>query len=169
MKMPGRHARVTPDSGAVRRAREQQTPAAAAGPPPPGPRGPWGGHQMDNTVLIADDAEFMRAMLREIVCEMGLTVAGEAGDGEQAVRLYRELKPDLVVLDITMPHLDGIGALKAIVAADPDANVIMISALGQKQKVLEAIKSGARDFLVKPFDPDRVRETVSRCLDATIS
>ncbi|MHB8080299.1 MAG: response regulator [Candidatus Krumholzibacteriia bacterium] len=124
---------------------------------------------MGNSVLIVDDAEFMRVMLREIVCEMGLTVAGEAGDGEQAVRLYRELRPDLVALDITMPRLDGIGALKAIIAADPDANVVMISALGQKQKVLEAIKGGARDFLVKPFDPDRVRETVSRCLDAAIA
>jgi two-component system chemotaxis response regulator CheY len=124
---------------------------------------------MGNTVLIVDDAEFMRVMLKEILCEMGLTVVGEAGDGQQAVQLYRELKPSLVALDITMPRLDGIGALKEIIAADPAANVVMISALGQKQKVLEAIKCGARDFLVKPFDPDRVRETVGRCVDAAVA
>ena len=119
---------------------------------------------MGSTVLIVDDAEFMRAMLKEILEEMGLTVVGEAVDGEQAVRLHRELRPDLIALDLTMPRLDGVGALRQIIAAEPAANVIMISALGQKLKVLEAIKSGARDFVVKPFDPDRVRETVERCL-----
>ncbi len=123
---------------------------------------------MGSTVLIADDAEFMRVMLREIVCEMGLSVVGEAGDGEQAVKLYRESRPDLVAMDITMPRLDGVAALKAILAEDPNATVVMISALGQKQKVLEAIQCGARDFLVKPFDPDRVRETLGRFVDAPV-
>jgi len=124
---------------------------------------------MGSTVLIVDDADFMRVMLKEILCEMGLTVVGEAADGEEAVRLYGETHPDLVALDIAMPRLDGIGALKQIIAADPNANVIMISALGQRQKVLDAIKCGARDFLVKPFDPDRVRETVGRFTDAAVA
>ena len=124
---------------------------------------------MGSTVLIVDDADFMRVMLKEILCEMGLTVAGEAADGEEAVRRYQELRPDLVALDIGLPRLDGIAALRQILADDPSANVIMISALGQRQKVLEAIQCGARDFLVKPFDPDRVRETVSRFTDAAVA
>ncbi len=123
---------------------------------------------MGSTVLIVDDAEFMRVMLREIVCDMGLSVAGEAGDGHEAVRLYRELRPDLVAMDITMPNLDGIAALKEILKVDPTATVVMITALGQKQKVLEAIQCGARDFLVKPFDPDRVRETVGRFVNEAV-
>jgi len=123
---------------------------------------------MGSTILIADDAEFMRVMLREIVCDMGLTVAGEAGDGDRAVELYREVRPDIVALDITMPGRDGIAALRAILAEDPRATVVMISALGQKQKVLEAIQCGARDFLVKPFDPDRVRETLGRFADEPV-
>ncbi len=124
---------------------------------------------MGSTVLIVDDADFMRVMLKEILCDMGLQVVGEAGDGEQAVRLYAELHPDLVALDIAMPRLDGIAALRQILASDPAANVVMISALGQRQKVLEAIQCGARDFLVKPFDPDRVRETVGRFTDAAVA
>lgn len=117
---------------------------------------------MSSTVLIADDAAFMRVMLKEILADMGLIVAGEAADGHQAVRLYRELRPDLVALDLTMPRLDGVGALKEILKENPQAVVIVVTALGQKQKVLEAIQAGARDFLIKPFDPDRVRETIRR-------
>jgi len=117
---------------------------------------------MSSTVLIADDAGFMRVMLKEILADMGLTVVGEAADGHQAVRLYRELRPDLVALDLTMPRLDGVGALKEILKENPQAVVIVITALGQKQKLLEAVQAGARDFLIKPFDPDRVRETIRR-------
>lgn len=119
---------------------------------------------MRHTVLIIDDAEFMRVMLRDIVEDMGCQVVGEAGDGHRAGDLYRELRPDLVLLDITMPEVDGNEALKAILAEDPGAAVVMISALGQKAQVLKAIKAGALDFVVKPFDHERVRETLSRLL-----
>ncbi len=124
---------------------------------------------MGSTVLIVDDADFMRVMLKDILTELGLVIVGEAADGEEAVRLYGELRPNLVALDIAMPRLDGLGALRQIMAADPHANVIMISALGQRQDVLEAIKCGARDFLVKPFDPDRVRETVCRLTETAVA
>ena len=119
---------------------------------------------MRHTVLIIDDAEFMRVMLRDIVEDMGCQVVGEAGDGDRATDLYRELRPDLVLLDITMPEVDGNEALKTILAEDPEAAVVMISALGQKTQVLEAIKAGALDFVVKPFDHERVRDTLSRLL-----
>ncbi len=120
---------------------------------------------MGGTVLIVDDAEFMRLMLKEILSDMGLSVVGEAGDGHQALHLYRQNRPDLVALDITMPDLDGIQTLRNLLTEDPDAQVVMISALGQKEKVLEAIQNGARDFIVKPFDQDRVQATVSRLMD----
>ena len=120
---------------------------------------------MSNTVLIADDAEFMRVMLREILDDMGLKTVGEAGDGREALALFRHLKPDLVALDITMPGMDGITALKAILAEDPAALVVMITALGQKEKVLESIQAGARDFIVKPFDQERVQATIGRLLE----
>lgn len=119
---------------------------------------------MRHTVLIIDDAEFMRVMLRDIVEDMGCQVVGEAGDGQRAAELYRDLRPDLVLLDITMPEVDGTEALKAILAEDPTASVVMISALGQKAQVLKAIKAGAVDFVVKPFDHERVRDTLSRLL-----
>lgn len=119
---------------------------------------------MRHTVLIIDDADFMRVMLRDIVEDMGCQVVGEAADGHRADDLYRELRPDLVLLDITMPEVDGNEALKVILAEDPDAAVVMISALGQKTQVLEAIKAGALDFVVKPFDHERVRDTLSRLL-----
>lgn len=123
---------------------------------------------MSSTVLIVDDAEFMRVMLREILADAGLQVVGEAANGEEAVRLYNELRPDLITLDITMPVLDGVEALKRILALDPRATAVMVSALGQKQKVLEAIQSGARDFLIKPFDPDRVRATIDRLVEQAV-
>ena len=107
---------------------------------------------MRHTVLIIDDAEFMRAMLREIVEDMGCQVVGEAGDGRRAAELYRELEPDLVLLDITMPEVDGTEALREILEVDPEASVVMISALGQKAQVLKAIKAGAQDFVVKPMN-----------------
>jgi two-component system chemotaxis response regulator CheY len=119
-----------------------------------------------NTVLIVDDAEFMRLMLRDILDEMGLKTVGEAGDGCEALDLYRRLQPDLVALDITMPGRDGIATLREILAVDPEARVVMITALGQKDKVLESIQAGARDFIVKPFDPERVQATVGRLVAA---
>ncbi len=122
---------------------------------------------MSHAVLIVDDAEFMRAMLREIVQDLGWSVAGEAGDGAEAVELHAILKPDLVLLDITMPTMDGNEALAAILARDPQAKVVMITALGQKEQVLAAIKLGARDFIIKPFDAERVAATLTRLLSAT--
>ena len=119
---------------------------------------------MGHSVLIVDDAEFMRAMLRDIVEGMGLVVAGEAGDGNAAIAQYGQLQPDLVLLDITMPEKDGTEALKTILARDPEATVVMITALGQKEQVLSAIKAGARDFIIKPFDQERVVETLQRIM-----
>ena len=118
------------------------------------------------TILIVDDAEFMRAMLRDICEEMNLEVVGEASDGEQAVTMYSLLSPDLVLLDITMPILDGTDALQQILNLDPAAVVVMITALGQKDQVLTAIKTGARDFIIKPFDQERVTATLHRILCA---
>ena len=119
---------------------------------------------MSNTALIVDDAEFMRVMLREILEDMDLTVVGEAADGAEAVEKYGRLQPDLVLMDITMPTMDGNEALDRILAADPQALVVMITALGQKEQVLTAIKAGARDFIIKPFDQERVQDTLSRLL-----
>jgi two-component system chemotaxis response regulator CheY len=117
-----------------------------------------------HTILIVDDAEFMRAMLKDICLDMHLDVIGEAADGEEAVARFEQLRPDLVLLDITMPTLDGDQALRRILAIDPDAQVVMITALGQKDQVLSAIKAGARDFIIKPFDHERVTETLMRLL-----
>ncbi len=121
---------------------------------------------MGNTVLIVDDAEFMRVMLREIIEDMGWSVAAEAADGHEAVAAWRQSRPDLVLMDINMPNLDGTEALRAIVAEDPEARVVMIAALGQKDEVLTAIKVGARDFVIKPFDHERVQETLCRLVEA---
>jgi two-component system chemotaxis response regulator CheY len=123
---------------------------------------------MSNTVLIVDDAEFMRVMLKDILVDMGLAVVGEAGDGDQAVAMFRDLQPELVLLDINLPTVSGIDALREIVASDPAADVVMITALGQKEEVLASIKAGARDFIVKPFDQERVQETLSRILVAAM-
>ncbi len=119
---------------------------------------------MSHAVLIVDDAEFMRAMLREIVQGLGWSVVAEAGDGGEAIELSARLRPDLVLLDITMPTMDGNEALTAILARDPQAKVVMITALGQKEQVLTAIKLGARDFIIKPFDAERVAATLTRLL-----
>ncbi len=119
---------------------------------------------MGHTILIADDAAFMRAILSQIIEDMEWTVAGEAGDGREAIAQYQKLRPDLVLLDITMPNLDGTEALKAILAEDPEAQIVMITALGQKDQVLNAIKAGARDFIIKPFDHDRVAATLAGIL-----
>lgn len=116
------------------------------------------------TVLVVDDAAFMRMMLKDILTKGGYDVVGEAADGNEAVAKYNELKPDLVTLDITMPNKDGLQALKEIRANDPNATCIMCSAMGQQAMVIEAIQSGAKDFIVKPFQPDRVLEAVKKAV-----
>jgi len=115
-------------------------------------------------VLVVDDAAFMRKMVSDALAKGGHEVVGEAGNGVEAVARFQELRPDLMTLDITMPEKDGLTALAEIVAADPSARVVMCSALGQEAKVLEAIKLGAKDFVVKPFQPDRVIEAVGKAL-----
>lgn len=119
---------------------------------------------MAKSILIVDDAAFMRMMLKNILTEAGYNVVGEAENGNEAVSKYQELKPDLTTLDITMPDLDGIGALKQIKGVDNNAVCIMCSAMGQQAMVVESIKSGVRDFIVKPFDKDRVLEAVRKIL-----
>ena len=113
-------------------------------------------------ILVVDDAAFMRMMIKDILTKNGYEVAGEAENGAVAVSKYSELKPDLVLMDITMPEKDGIQALKDIKAGDASAKVIMCSAMGQQAMVIEAIQSGAKDFIVKPFQADRVIEAVKK-------
>lgn len=117
---------------------------------------------MAKNILICDDAAFMRMMIKDILTKNGYNVAGEAENGLKAVEKYNEVKPDLVLMDITMPEMDGIQALKKIKAADPSAVVIMCSAMGQQAMVIESIQAGAKDFIVKPFQPDRVLEAVKK-------
>lgn len=119
---------------------------------------------MSNKVLIVDDAAFMRMMIKEILSKNGYTIVGEASDGAQAVEKYKELGPDLVTMDITMPEMDGITALKEIKKIDPNARVIMCSAMGQQAMVIDAIQAGAKDFIVKPFQADRVLEAIKKTL-----
>jgi two-component system chemotaxis response regulator CheY len=113
-------------------------------------------------ILIVDDAKFMRTMLTGILQKGGHEVVGEAGNGEEAVQLYAQLKPELVTMDITMPDMDGITAVQKIRESDPNAKVIMCSAMGQQAMVLDAIKAGAKDFIVKPFQADRVLEAIAK-------
>jgi two-component system chemotaxis response regulator CheY len=115
-------------------------------------------------VLVVDDAVFMRKMVSDALAKGGHEIVGEAGNGQEAIERYQELKPEVTTLDITMPEMDGIAALKAILDLDPAARVVMCSALGQESKVLEAVKAGARDFVVKPFQPERVLEAVGKAL-----
>ena len=115
-------------------------------------------------VLVVDDAAFMRKMVSDALTKGGHEVVGEAGNGVEAISQFQALKPDLTTLDITMPEKDGLAALADIMAADPTAKVVMCSALGQESKVLEAIKLGAKDFVVKPFQPDRVIDAVGKAL-----
>jgi two-component system, chemotaxis family, chemotaxis protein CheY len=115
-------------------------------------------------ILIADDAAFMRMMIKNILTQNGHEVVGEASNGAEAVARYAELQPDVMTMDITMPEKDGIEALKEIIAADPQAKIVMCSALGQETKVIESIRSGAKDFVVKPFQHDRVLSAVTKAL-----
>lgn len=119
---------------------------------------------MAKNILICDDAAFMRMMIKDILTKNGYNIAGEAENGQIAVDKYMEVKPDLVMMDITMPEKDGIQALKEIRAKDPGANIIMCSAMGQQAMVIESIQSGAKDFIVKPFQPDRVLEAVRKAV-----
>ncbi len=119
---------------------------------------------MGTKVLIVDDAAFMRMMLRDILAKNGFEVVGEADNGKVAVQMYNEVKPDVVTMDITMPEMDGIAAVKEIKAGDPNAKVVMVSAMGQQAMVIEAIRAGAADFIVKPFQPDRVLEALGKAL-----
>lgn len=115
-------------------------------------------------VLIVDDAAFMRMMIKDILTKNDFEVVGEAADGAQAVDLYKEHLPDLVTMDITMPEMDGITSLKEIRKHDPNAKVIMCSAMGQQAMVIDAIQAGAKDFIVKPFQAERVLEAINKTL-----
>ena len=117
---------------------------------------------MAKNILICDDAAFMRMMIKDILTKNGYNIVGEAENGAKAVEKYAELKPDLVLMDITMPEMDGIEALKKIKAADANASIIMCSAMGQQAMVIESIQSGAKDFIIKPFQADRVLEAVQK-------
>lgn len=119
---------------------------------------------MAQTVLIVDDAAFMRMMIKDILEKNGYEVIAEAENGNLAVEKYKEFTPDLVTMDITMPEKDGVTALKEIQALDPNATIIMCSAMGQQAMVIDAIQAGAKDFIVKPFQAERVIEAVSKAL-----
>ncbi|NLM26018.1 MAG: response regulator [Firmicutes bacterium] len=120
---------------------------------------------MAKTVLITDDTAFMRMTLKNVIQKNGFNVVGEAADGEEAVAKYAELRPDLVTMDITMPKMDGITAIKEIMKIDPNAKIIVCSAMGQKPMVIDALNAGAKDFLVKPFDAERVIEALNKAAD----
>lgn len=115
--------------------------------------------------LIVDDTAFMRMMLRTILEANGLQVVAEAANGLEAVKLFKQWRPDLVTMDITMPYMDGLEALTQIKAMNPEAKVIMCSAMGQQRMVVEAMLAGAQDFIVKPYHMDRVSEAISKCLN----
>jgi two-component system chemotaxis response regulator CheY len=120
---------------------------------------------MSKRVLIADDAAFMREMLRDILTEGGFEIAAEAIDGNEAIELFQEHSPDLVMLDIVMPRKSGLEALKEITSMNPSACVVMCSALGQETLVMDALEAGARDFIVKPFKPEKVIDVVGKALE----
>ncbi len=116
------------------------------------------------TVLIVDDALFMRVAVGNMFKEWGFEVVGEASNGREAVELYKELQPDLVTMDITMPVMSGLDAVKEIIPQYPDANIIMVTALGQQRIIVEAIEEGAKDFITKPFEPNQLKMVVDNIL-----
>jgi two-component system chemotaxis response regulator CheY len=116
-------------------------------------------------VLIADDASFMRQMIRDIIEPEGFEVVGEASDGVEVIEKFKELHPDMVMMDIVMPKCSGIDSVKGIIAMDPTARVVMCSALGQESLVMEAIEAGAKDFIVKPFKPETMVSTLKKALE----
>ncbi len=117
---------------------------------------------MGKRVIIVDDTVFMRMSLKNILETFDYEVVGEGSDGFEAVALYKRLKPDMITMDITMPKKDGVAAVKEIIAFDPKATIIMVSAMGQKSKVVDAVSAGAKDFVVKPFKPDRIIQALAR-------
>ncbi|WP_026893840.1 response regulator [Clostridiisalibacter paucivorans] len=119
---------------------------------------------MGKGILIVDDAAFMRMMIKDILSKNGYDILGEAENGAKAIEKYKELSPDLVIMDITMPEVDGIQAVKEIKKINNDAKIVMCSAMGQQAMVIEAIQAGAKDFIVKPFQADRVLEAVKKVL-----
>lgn len=121
---------------------------------------------MSKTVLVVDDAAFMRMMIRDILAREGYVIH-EAVNGRDAVEKYLEIKPDIVTMDITMPEMSGLEALRLIREQDPCARVLVVSAMGQQKMIVEALENGALDFLVKPFQPTKVLETVKKCLQTT--
>ncbi len=120
---------------------------------------------MSINVLIADDLKFMKMVLKDIIEKAGFRVVGEASDGYEVLNLYEEKHPDVVILDITMPKMDGITALKKLMEMDPEAKVIMCSALGQQRLIVNAIQIGAKDFIVKPFQPERIVNSIKKVLN----
>jgi len=119
---------------------------------------------MSKKVLIVDDAAFMRMMIKDILSKNGYEVVGEAENGARAIEKYKDLNPDLIIMDITMPEMDGILAVKEIKKSTPDVKIIMCSAMGQQAMVIEAIQAGAKDFIVKPFQAERVLEAVKKVI-----
>lgn len=117
------------------------------------------------TVLIVDDALFMRVTIGNMLKECGFEVVGESSNGKDAIAQYKQLKPDLVTMDITMPKMTGIEAVKQIISFDPQAKIIMITALGQQKKIMESIDSGAKDFITKPFNPEHLKEVVNNVMN----
>ena len=120
---------------------------------------------MGINILIADDLQFIKLVLRDLLEKAGFRVVGEASNGEEAVELFQDKRPDVVLMDITMPKMDGLTALKKILKIDPGAKVIMCSALGQQTLIVQALQMGAKDFVVKPFRPERVINSIKKILD----
>lgn len=119
---------------------------------------------MGQRILIVDDSSFMREMLGDIFTGAGYEIAGEAADGKETLDRYRAVKPDLVTMDIVMPEINGIEAVKQLIQEDPKAKVLMVSAMGQQALIKEALQAGAKGFVVKPFNPEKVIEEVRRVL-----
>ncbi|MEF2968980.1 response regulator [Paenibacillus sp. M1] len=117
---------------------------------------------MSNKILVVDDAAFMRLMLKNMLTKNGYEIVGEAENGQEAIEKYRALTPDLVTMDITMPVMEGVEAVRQIKSFDPDAKIIMCSAMGQQTMVVESLQAGARDFIVKPFQEERVLEAIRK-------
>jgi two-component system chemotaxis response regulator CheY len=119
---------------------------------------------MGKKVLVVDDASFMRMMIKDILVEADFEIVGEANNGVEALELYKKYRPDLVTMDITMPEMDGITAVKLILEEDPEAKILVCSAMGQQSMVINAIQAGANDFIVKPFQSERVLEAINKIL-----
>lgn len=120
---------------------------------------------MRSSILIVDDLAFVRMMIKDILIKYGFTICGEASNGVEAIKKYNELKPDVVLLDITMPVMNGLETLQRIILMDPHAKIIMCSALGQQKLIISAIQSGAKDFIVKPFKEERLISALKKVIE----